>query len=389
MIDDDTYACMKKEKGLLGLKLRLYTRVDKEDGPLFSMGRDKCPFFDKDGLCKLQKDGRMDLVAQVCKQYPRRNVLYGEFTEVTLELSCVYAATLFVQDARRHRFFIREKESIDGQKTCEQAIAGEQGGKKNMLDEKMSLLSPYYAAMNNDSVFLSHLIEDRERLLDFIWNEKEKCNLFHKMAEILLYTFEKQNYYSMDDSNMAMQVTLPLAAEKKQQLAEWGENWERIVYDMKKGRTPLILPIRLLNELIYGHLSESCSKRRNGYLYEKICTYKKYFGKLFEQEADAYFGNQVQRMYENYPKLEVIIQAYFSYLLQQTYCMAYEDYYLIGPIIRAAADVEFALVFLLGAFLDGETISEELIATTIASAEKSIRHSKSMKKEILELFRRK
>ncbi len=361
LVDDETYANMRKEKGLLGMKLRLFTRTDVENGAVLRTVCGRCPFLEKDGLCQLQKSGRKNLVADVCNLYPRRSISYGKICEVTLELSCVHAAELFLDEIKRHTFIERRTDENE--------------------------IKPYYAVMNNDSDFLSHLMKDREKILDFLWENtdfqsEDGFTLFDKMGIILDYAYVKQNYFGRNEQDCARAVELPVGQQEIQKWQETGGFWR------KTGETSgMVLPLAMQNELIYGRLSYTCTVKRNPVMYDLISKYKKLFGALYEYEAEGFWKEKWKELCTEHPDMPRTVLAYYSYLLQQTYCCAYETYYLIGPVILASVSTEFFMLFLVVAFLDGQTLKKEKIASIIAGMERAIRHSKAFEKEVLELFR--
>ena len=370
LVDDKTYANMRKEKGTLGWMLRLFTRVDVETGAVLRTVGGKCPFLEKDGLCQLQKAGRKELVSDICNLYPRRSISYGSICEVSLELSCVHAAELFLKDIRRHAFV---EHQADG----------------GLQDTELEKTKPYYEVKNNDPEFLAHLMKDRENILDFLWKGsgsigEEPFALLNKMQDILDYAYVKQNYFGRNQQAFAEAVKLPVGELEIQKWQEAGEFWRN-----RTEETRMVFPVLLLNELIYGRLSYTCTPKRNPVMHELITTYKKQFGGLYEKEAEGFWREKWKELCMEYPNMPQIVLAYESYLIQQTYCGAYETYYLIGPVILTSVCIELLMLFLVVAFGDGQDLREKRMASMIAGLERAIRHSRSLEKEVLELFRNK
>ena len=370
LVDDKTYANMRKEKGILGLMLRLFTRVDVENGAVLRTIGGKCPFLEKDGLCRLQKEDRQELVADICNLYPRRSISYGSICEVSLELSCVHAARLFLQDIKRHVFV-------------------EYQADENTQNPELEKTKPYYEVKNNDPEFLLHLMKDRENILDFLWRdtdsiEDEPLAIIGKMQDVLDYAYVKQNYFGRDSQAYAKAVELPVDKKEIEKWQDAGEFWRN-----RAEETRMVFPFLLLNELIYGRLSYTCTPKRNPVMHELITTYKKQFGGLYEKEAEGFWKEKWKKLCKEYPEIPRIVLAYYSYLLQQTYCCAYETYYLIGPVILISVCTELFMLFLVSSFLDGQILEETTIASMIAGMERAVRHSRSFEKEALELFRKK
>ena len=57
----------------------------------------RCPMWRQDGLCRIQAELEHDALCQVCREYPRLHMDYGDFSEYGLELSCPEAARLLFQ----------------------------------------------------------------------------------------------------------------------------------------------------------------------------------------------------------------------------------------------------------------------------------------------------
>lgn len=73
----------------------------------------RCPMWRQDGLCRIQAEIDHDALCQVCREYPRLYMDFGDFAEWGLELSCPEAARLIFQGLE-----IRP-ETVDGGETPE------------------------------------------------------------------------------------------------------------------------------------------------------------------------------------------------------------------------------------------------------------------------------
>lgn len=94
-IDSDTAAFYRRLPGTLGDKLR-QTLQDTENGTVMVIENGRCPMWQQDGLCQIQKALGHDALCRVCREFPRLRHDYGSFVELGLELSCPEAARLIL-----------------------------------------------------------------------------------------------------------------------------------------------------------------------------------------------------------------------------------------------------------------------------------------------------
>ncbi len=84
-------------EGALGDRLRQVLKTkDGETSMVLENGR--CPMWQQDGLCRLQKEQGHDALCKVCREFPRLYMDYGDFAEWGLEMSCPEAARLIFAD---------------------------------------------------------------------------------------------------------------------------------------------------------------------------------------------------------------------------------------------------------------------------------------------------
>lgn len=90
-VDEDSAARYRSLPGPLRDRLRRALR-EGEEGPFFALEDGRCPMWEADGLCALQKALGEEALCQVCRTFPRLRHDYGDFSELGLELSCPEAA---------------------------------------------------------------------------------------------------------------------------------------------------------------------------------------------------------------------------------------------------------------------------------------------------------
>lgn len=91
-VDDAAAAYYRSLEGALGERLR---QVLQDGAMILEDGR--CPMWRQDGLCEIQAQLGHDALCQVCREYPRLYMDYGDFAEWGLELSCPEAARLIFE----------------------------------------------------------------------------------------------------------------------------------------------------------------------------------------------------------------------------------------------------------------------------------------------------
>ena len=81
--------------GDLGDRLR-QVLTNTEDGTIMEIENGRCPMWRQDGLCRIQAELGHDALCQTCRDFPRLRHDYGDFMELSLELSCPEAARLIL-----------------------------------------------------------------------------------------------------------------------------------------------------------------------------------------------------------------------------------------------------------------------------------------------------
>ena len=92
-VDEISAEYYRNLEGPLGDRLRQVLKT--EEGQAFmELEDDRCPMWRQDKLCEIQAQLGHDGLCQVCREYPRLIMDYGDFVEYGLELSCPEAARL-------------------------------------------------------------------------------------------------------------------------------------------------------------------------------------------------------------------------------------------------------------------------------------------------------
>jgi len=85
-IDDETYAYYKVVEGDFGDRIRKAMRKGEEHSFFLNEGR--CPFLNRQNLCDICIELGEESLSEVCTEYPRFTVEYGQVKEKSLALSC-------------------------------------------------------------------------------------------------------------------------------------------------------------------------------------------------------------------------------------------------------------------------------------------------------------
>ena len=111
-VDEHAAAYYRTLPGELGDRLRNVLKT--EDGASYMiLENGRCPMWRQDGLCRIQAEINHDALCQVCREYPRLYMDYGDFAEWGLELSCPEAARLLFQG------ITTEAETVDSTENAE------------------------------------------------------------------------------------------------------------------------------------------------------------------------------------------------------------------------------------------------------------------------------
>ena len=351
LYDADSYRRAVTLKGSLGDRLRLFSSYDRELGA-YSIRTvfGRCPHYRKK-LCGIQCEGHEECMPQVCRLYPRRTVSYGARVESFLELACVHAAEILM--LHKGELFLVPAEA-------EPEIFWEQ--------------------KNSDEAFLKFLLEDRQKLVDYWWKHcGYRADFTEGMREIYRYAYAEYMLIIRNRSEEAYALKLPLEEAVDPELAA-----PRI------GRKKLsfaFYPVRFMNELIFTVLEDRTLRFRNPELWHLIGRYRKHFGKVLEEEAEVTLIGRYESMIEECPELHDAVCTYYAYLLMETYCESYEDYYLLGPVLLAGLLTEFYMIFLVVAYLDEGKPGIRRQAEILSCLEKSLRHKNSLEETFLQRIR--
>lgn len=316
------------EQGIEGKRLRATMTFGKEKEVRKFFGR--CANETRDGLCRLELQGRKDLMPEVCRVYPRRSIKIGDEEEVTFELSCPMTARLFLDNLDNISLVDYDGEDIDPVWI------------QDLFNEK------YY----NDILLV------REKVVDYINTD---ISLPKLMNDLYLYFRSLHSHVLSQDIDIkTVSIASDYDKEYKYSFYSLSLIDKVIMNDLKDGR------------IQYFDVLSNFSKE-----------YNKIFGQMTPGEADYYFDKQCKKMIEKYPVLHKKYKAYLSYYMYQMLYSSYESVtfykeYLLGIVYLMVLMMTDAVDYLNGR----DILDVDRQVRNLNNCEKRLRHNVSIKKHI-------
>lgn len=325
-----------------------------------------CPFLNSDRLCQFQANGAPELMPLVCRYYPREIITYSDYTEITLSLSCISAARLFVERPERN------------------AWADAPGAE------------PFWDVANDDADFLAFLLKDREKIQDYIW--REDLSLEQIWAGLYAYIVQEHAAIMRDRLEDLAEIELEdgreesgsekTAAAGTYEAGPAGDDGE----GGRVGPAPNLafFPITVLDRMILNHIDYGMLLLREPKFASLIMKYNKLFKGLFVDTADEEFSDAVKRMMERNPGFAKKYRAYFSYNIDQLYLKAYENYFVLRQFLFAILYTELYMLFELVAYeTDGTDgiLSTERQAEILCLTETCVRHNPDLTQNLYNVIR--
>ena len=91
---------------------------------------------------------------------------------------------------------------------------------------------------------------------------------------------------------------------------------------------------------------------------------------------------------EEAPEYEEKYRSYFSYLIQQLYPMAYENYFMLRQLLFAILYVQLLMMFdLMDHLATGRVADKDRQAEILLMTEKALRHNQSLTDNLLTVIR--
>lgn len=318
-IDHDAYVKYLKEKGIFGAKLRLSIKKTEEVVAFRSINC-RCPFWNTDHLCAIQKKHGTDYMPSVCVQFPRKLYNLKFFCEETLYLACPEAAKLFLETVNNKKafsFMVTEEE------VCYET-----------------------AVTNDDKEFLNYLLKSRNELIRML----RSGTRYDSMA-ILSYGQDAQNACLCGKA-----LPNPLVYSSK----------ERYPFDSKS-----------VNQWMFCEFYHPKLKRMSPLIYRLCKKYIRRVGMISgvdHKAADKKLNDIKQALYHKIPDLDMLLNRYYEYYLFTDFFNIFDDYSFLRHLRYGMAKTHMMWLFLALYAEKKENISMEEIAEVIALYERRAPH---------------
>lgn len=369
-VDQDFLSKSRELPGAGKLLGTLGTHKNQDGNPILRTVFGRCIFWGRDHLCRLQK-GEETCMPLVCRLYPRRNILYGEVLDQHLDLSCIHAASLFVE------------------KVWDGAALGD--WKRVDWDDEAGSEEILWDYPETDDFFLRPLLEKREEVRDFLESTGSSMKLWEKERILFAYIYQQHLCLVKGDIEGALQVSLEDVIGA----------WDQTIEDFSMDGIPIapvfkygglhklypFYPMRLLNNLIYGEFTDTYLFFYHREADQYLSLFKKKFGNYTELTVDDGFLQMWESLEQKYPQLEHFCLEYLSYLFSEGYLQAAVDYYVLDPALFSLLCLQFLQLFLVLADMKGQVLTKERVTELVSINDCLLRHNQNFKKNAMKAIR--
>lgn len=324
IFDDETYRRYLEEPGKNGRRLR--GSIVKMNGEVYFRDSLKgCAFYEKEGLCNLQRTLGTDYMPEVCRLFPRFRQHYGSFAEETLFLSCPQAAHLFLEHLEELTFVKSDRK-----------VTYERWG------------------TNEDEGYLHWLCELREEIISVLWDEgRSRDQIF---AQLMAVMREVQELCIRG-------AELPPVKE---------------IMQKHKNEPALVISARVTDQMLTNGFYHRRLRQISPKLYALCRLYFKVFDRLTEAQADARAQELRARLHESLPKLSHVLRGYVVYYVQMEFLEVYEDYSFVKKLAGGIMHVHMLELFLALYFDRTKSLSDDELALLISVYDRRGRHNEDV-----------
>lgn len=154
-IDTATYEKYKNVTGSLGMSLKNNIVLSDDGCYSFKLTEnERCPFLDKNNLCKLIIEKGEDFLCDICREHPRFHNCFGNRRETGIGIGCIAAAEIILSQKDKVKYITYQN---------------------NESEYKVDY----------DKNFLQFLIKIRKEIFDILQNRHKNMN--QRLIEMLLY----------------------------------------------------------------------------------------------------------------------------------------------------------------------------------------------------------
>lgn len=330
VFDEETYRRYLSEPGRTGKRLRAAIRKIDED-VYFRDCLGHCSFYEKSGLCNLQRTVGTDYMPEVCRVFPRFRQHYGAFAEETLFLSCPEAARLFLEHVDELTF-VKSAREID--------------------------FEPW--GTNEDGAYLEWLCGLRKEMTGALWDEgRSRAQIFGQLLE----TAREVQKLCIDGKELPPASALI----KKHENAP-----ERLIDAATTDR------------LMTGGFYHSRLKRVSPRLYALCRLYFRTFDRLSAPQAGERADGLRAMLHENLPWLEHVLRGYSVYYLQMVLLEVYEDYSFLKKLACGWMHAHMLELLLALHFAQTRRLTRDELALLLSVYERRGRHNSRVAESMYE-----
>ncbi len=348
-MDEEDLERFKKEKGRLGFELFLATGAYRRTK--MNLGSGECRFHTGEGLCSLQLKKGHDFIPWACRSFPRFYRNYGDFEERYLDLSCIAAAKMFVENADSLNLTCGEDEPAT--RSC---------------------------TTNDDRVFLEGLIRLRKEIIE------ETGSVFGKVTHM---------------GRALDKVTVPISrltdslykfACDLQDTYAHGGIMEDLppLKDRLKAETDGVctfpLPPDTLNEFVETAIRHFGQKKTGPALYGLLSDALSITGE--HRHDPSGFADKAEGLCSKNAKLLPILGGYMSYYLYQYFLGIYETYSFRKVTTLGIIHMNMILLLAMTYAHDGRDLTEDDLAYIISIYNRKAFFNETIEDSMYDLFER-
>ena len=342
-VDDETYRRYCDMPGAYGRALRFHTWNTKA-GRMIQKQLWRCPHWICDRLCQFQVNGEPELMPIICRVYPRDAVIAAGEMEVTMELSCIAMAQTFLEHLGRLDF-VETDEAVES----------------------------IWEMDNDEPEFYFYLKNDRETILDYMWEEGRE--LADAWQSLYAYVYCQHDLIVRDRMDEAKRVTISDDPEKMG------------MYYLNRKPTYAFFSMQTIDRMIINQIDYGNLKYRERRFWKLVNGYRKRFSELFVDEANRFFDEKVRAMMDAGYREKY--RSYFSYCMQELYTKAYESYHILRQFLFAVLYVQLLMIFDMVDYLERKERIADIgrQSEILMLCEQGIRHNPQLTKNLLAIIR--
>lgn len=352
-IDDKTLSRYKSLKGKE--KIRICSHIYGKDPAFIRKVFGKCPFLTREHLCSFELKHQQELMALICREYPKEPVLYSDLEEITLELSCFEAAKLFIENPGRMHF------------------------------EEYEKMEPFWIVENDDKTFLDFLIKDREKIDKFIW--ESDLTLTDIIYDLYFYIYREHSLIVRNHIDECKDLRIEEDNKKLDDADFLKANRLSEDEGIKKPGFSFF-PIKMMDRMIIYHVNYGNLSIREPEFYKILKHYDELFKDRKISILDDFFNESMKKIIEEKPSLLMKYKSYFSYNINQLYLKSYETYFILRQFLFSVLYTEFLMLFDLAETFHNKrplTIEEE--TKILMYTEHGVRHNPNLTENLFSIIR--